>query len=819
MIRTTIHHAAVLLGLLAGPASAQDATSPSRFVPREGLAFYLESDGLDRHRADWERTAASRMLSETSLGRMLRETATQVLDRALLDSIGPDQPFEAPELVGLVEHLARRGFVVGVGGEPREGRPGPPEVAVLVVRDARSNAAFARALAAILPLNEPAAKVVAREGGRKARFNEQIGLEWWYEGEDFVLSAASPDRDPAIEAVSGRVPSAGTHPAVVELREPVQGVAPIALGFVDLEALPPLPDEALALGFDGLERVDYRLGLDGEALVSELGIRAPKPRRGLLALMDQPTLDAKNLPPIPEGLDGFAAFSVDPAAVHDQMLAALDASEPRGAARVREAEEELSNRLGVDLRDDVLAKLGPRMAAYVLPSRSRGGGGMLDFWLHIPRAVVVMEVRDRDAFARSLDTLMGSANKAFAGLGGVFVPPAADRPFPPQVASAMFRKLDGPNPGYVLMVPPAVIPTPAALRPTLMLGKSHLAVAVSPDVAAEALAAAGKVPQVRGLEELPAGLVMLSQTDVSNDLPEMLANLPAIVQFLGGVAATQPGRQPVNKFGLMIDPAIIPLPDDLRSFLFPRTVTATVDDRGMQLMTREAFPGGGFNPSVGASTPVLIALLLPAVQSAREAARRAQCINNEKQLALALWNYESANGHLPEDIKAPDGTPLLSWRVAILPYLDQNNLYGRFRLDEPWDGPNNKPLLDLMPATLRCPSRTDEEEGTTTYLRLVGNGALFERDRPTKIAEVTDGTSNTLTLVEAEAPVPWTKPQDLAYDPDDTAPYGAGSNHPGGFNAAFADGSVRFLRDTINPMVLRALITRAGGEVVSSDQY
>ena len=103
---------------------------------------------------------------------------------------------------------------------------------------------------------------------------------------------------------------------------------------------------------------------------------------------------------------------------------------------------------------------------------------------------------------------------------------------------------------------------------------------------------------------------------------------------------------------------------------------------------------------------VLIALLLPAVQSAREAARRAQCVNNLKQIGLAMHNYASANGGFPPAaIVDPRGKPLLSWRVAILPYLDANPLYAKFKLDEPWDSPHNKELLKYMPAVYGCPSR------------------------------------------------------------------------------------------------------------------
>jgi prepilin-type N-terminal cleavage/methylation domain-containing protein/prepilin-type processing-associated H-X9-DG protein len=215
---------------------------------------------------------------------------------------------------------------------------------------------------------------------------------------------------------------------------------------------------------------------------------------------------------------------------------------------------------------------------------------------------------------------------------------------------------------------------------------------------------------------------------------------------------------------------------------------------------------------------VLISLLLPAVQAAREAARRAQCTNNLKQIALAMHNYASANDAFPAAaITDKQGKALLSWRVAILPYIEQNVLYQKFKLDEPWDSPHNKALLEEMPQTYVCPSLGAGEPFTTTYQAFVGKGAMFETGKGTKIAEITDGTVNTFMVVEAKRAVPWTKPEDLVFDPA-AAPslFGAGSVHPGGFNAALADGSVRFIKTTISPVVFRALITRNGGEVVNS---
>ena len=125
-----------------------------------------------------------------------------------------------------------------------------------------------------------------------------------------------------------------------------------------------------------------------------------------------------------------------------------------------------------------------------------------------------------------------------------------------------------------------------------------------------------------------------------------------------------------------------------------------------------------------------------------------------------------------------------------------------------------------MPNVFRCPDRKKPEPFTTTYRVFVGGGALFDEDQDVGLANVTDGTSNTIAVVEAKDAVPWTKPDDLPFDPEAKPTlYGAGSPHPGGFNCGFADGSVRFLKDSIAVQVFKALITRAGGEVVAADAF
>jgi hypothetical protein len=202
--------------------------------------------------------------------------------------------------------------------------------------------------------------------------------------------------------------------------------------------------------------------------------------------------------------------------------------------------------------------------------------------------------------------------------------------------------------------------------------------------------------------------------------------------------------------------------------------------------------------------------------------RRNRCMEQLRQIGLALQGFHEAQKHFPAAaITSKDGQRLLSWRVAILPQLGFQSLYDEFHLDEPWDSPHNITLLPRMPAVFACPSMRAVQPYGTGYQVVVGPkpelgsiGTAFEWGRGVEIREFIDGTSNTVMVVETLRPIPWTQPDDPEFDRDGPTPE-FGSGHDGGFHAVFADGSTRFLKGTIDPRTLRAILTRDGTEVIS----
>jgi type II secretory pathway pseudopilin PulG len=206
---------------------------------------------------------------------------------------------------------------------------------------------------------------------------------------------------------------------------------------------------------------------------------------------------------------------------------------------------------------------------------------------------------------------------------------------------------------------------------------------------------------------------------------------------------------------------------------------------------------------------------LPSVAAARQRAQLGQARNNLRMLAIAMYNYNNVYQHFPPAVLyGPDGKTPYSWRVAVLPFLEEEALYKQYHLDEPWDGPNNRKLLEKIPAVFRSPTESARSKSTNaSYFVLAGPGTIFDGNKGTAFKEITDGLANTILLVEAKRDIPWTKPEDILYDPDKPLPE-LGGYFPGVVNTAFADAMVRGLPSNISDKVLRRLITKADGQAV-----
>jgi hypothetical protein len=206
-------------------------------------------------------------------------------------------------------------------------------------------------------------------------------------------------------------------------------------------------------------------------------------------------------------------------------------------------------------------------------------------------------------------------------------------------------------------------------------------------------------------------------------------------------------------------------------------------------------------------------VLAPPVRAARAAAQQSHRTYQFRRIAIAMHNYHDVyKSFPPQSIRDADGRPLLSWRVAILPYLEQQALYEEFHLDEPWDSPHNIRLVERMPAIYADPALAElAAAGNTTYQVPLHEATVFPPAREgVKINEIEDGTSKTVMAVEVESPraVPWTKPADWQVDQDDPLA-GVKQLDRETFLAAYCDGSVRTISIAIDPKAWWHALTRA----------
>jgi len=186
---------------------------------------------------------------------------------------------------------------------------------------------------------------------------------------------------------------------------------------------------------------------------------------------------------------------------------------------------------------------------------------------------------------------------------------------------------------------------------------------------------------------------------------------------------------------------------------------------------------------------------------------------NIKNIVLAYHNFNDTNGFLPTNQLSKDKKPLLSWRVQILPYIEEDNLYKQFKLDEPWDSDNNKKLIEAMPKLYK-PVRGKADPGMTFYQAFGGSNGWLKPGASIP-ASFPDGTSNTFVCAEAAKPVIWTKPDDMIFNGKDVP--ALGGMFDGRFHAGFGDGTVRRFRRGAGPDVLKLLIDPADGAVLPED--
>ncbi len=611
--------------------------------------------------------------------------------------------------------------------------------------------------------------------------------------------------DETPKVVAAKLSKPGKAPAwLTQISQELAVDRPAMLTYFNAQALlktlepvitdPMAPKILEALGIDKLKQLSSVLGLDKTGLQINSQLTTDGTPTGLFNLLPDKPLTIDTFKKIPATSVNATVVRLDLDHLFEQVLKGVEQVDPNVRQQIEGSLAQIEPQLGFSVKNDVLKALGDTWSIYVSGSEP---GVMM-----IPGFVITASVRNQENLTKALEVVVKAARGAAAQAG-----PQA--PFTIQEFSARGEK------GYRIQF--QSLPLPVA--PAWVVTKDQIVIGITPQVVTSHLSAANKTTLADNDSIKAAFKWQPKPLFVSYSDPKPgLQGIYTLVNTFGPLLTGQLAQQGIN-FNL---PPLPPL-SDLEQHLAPSVTTIGRSANGWKSESHGVFIGGvEAGPAVGG---VAVALLLPAVQQAREAARRSQSKNNLKQIGLAMHNFHDTYRAFPAAASTDKkGKQLLSWRVHILPYVEANDLYQQFHLEEPWDSEHNKTLIEKMPQVYQ--STNDPElnrKFKTRYIAPRGAGTVFEKDgkegeqTPLGLGfrDITDGTSNTIMVVEAhpDAAVDWTKPDDLVIDVKDPLK-GLKSARVGGFHALLCDGSVRFISDSIDLETLKRLFIRNDGQPI-----
>jgi prepilin-type processing-associated H-X9-DG protein len=874
------------IGLTLAQVPAGKAVAVETLLPANSVV-YVGATGKDAQKEAWEQTAAHDALYKTGLMAVIEKTFASIGAEA-----GQDEQMKALQKAG--EYVQNKGFSVAISmpNPAAGGPPAPPIPSVTVVL--HEGAVLEAALNEMLKENAPPDIQINEQtiDGRKVTSipipDVPLPLEvsWWSEGPHLVITAGVGAAQTAINVATGKSPNITTDPNWKKYNAGNADFDVAFVGWFDFGALRkqfgemqiPIPslgggslnldvpetspaeetDEAAssdgdeseavfgplrvdqvaalqdgpkmikvndvlkALGLDTVGSIVSRSGFKGKALWSETTLEAPGPRRGLLAYWDQKPITLNDLPPLPFGHNGFYACSIDWSKFYDTTTTIVSDLAKLGPEEISvQVEGGLQNLpliIGFDPKKELFDPLGDVFCCYSDTRQGILGLG----------AGVVVKVDDADTLRLTLMNLIGMV---------------AEQTGPEELTVTTTKKQG--RDIVTLQIGGGVF------NPSFAIDDDWLAIGLFPQtVEAFFLRVDGKLTNWKptrsyetSLAAMPQEFTSISASDPRKSVRFLMGLAPMLMPAInvGIKEAANAGIPGLGNLQIEFSVADLPPAELVARPLFPNVSTCTADENGLKWTSRNSLPS---IPFVGSATGlatvgVAVALLLPAVQSARGAARRSTSKNNLKQIGLALHNYHDVYSSFPqgtqpnEDLKTEKR---LSWQANILPFLDQAPLYNQIDFDEAWDGDANKELMKTRLQVLQNPGTELEKEpkhGTTHYVGIAGigknaatlpitdkNAGVFGYNRKTRIADITDGTSNTLMVSEASKSFgAWGAGgvgtiRGFVKKPYINGPDGIGGPSKGGCNILFCDGAVRFISEKIDATVLENLARMHDGNVV-----
>ncbi|MBI1904004.1 MAG: DUF1559 domain-containing protein [Planctomycetia bacterium] len=653
-------------------------------------------------------------------------------------------------------------------------------------------------------------------------------VQWGFRGEYLIIAVGADSANKMLEGMdSARGPPAWLKD--VHKRLPV--ARPSTVQYINVEgalaamaAAGPIFGEAAgpleALGVTKIKHVASVTGLAETDMVTLTQIVTDGEPAGVLALFPDKPLTATDLAPIPADATWAFAMKMDAGKTWQQLVQMLGAAEPRAREELEEGLRNAERELNVSVVRDVLAPLGDVWCVYNSPS-----DGLL-----FTGATAVVKVRDRKRLEETNQKLLELLAREFAAVEGPIPLPAGDvvpfnnfGPQLPQGIPARAAQRQQVNPLRQFSFKEHTVyycdigSEGAPLAPSWCITDDALVIALYPQAVKAYLSRDPKRPS---LASLPAVAEQLKRSPAIYsycNTQELVGLVYPVVTAAAPVMLSQLRRE-----GFDMELSALPSQGAIQKHAKPSWTACRRVADGIMLECHQSVPGGGVVAGLIAPAAMFVAkrsrhgdvaamIGIPAAAAPEDKGEGA----NLKEIGLAMHTYHDARGQLPEPASLDkNNKALLSWRVHLLPYLGEEELYRQFKLNEPWDSDHNKKLVAKIPKVFQC-GGVKAEEGKTRILVPVGSAAIFASDRGTKLSDITDGTSRTIMalLVAPEAAVVWTRPDDWKFDVDDQRTSMAGYKEQTKFKALFADGSVK----TIDPSqqgidFVKALFTRSGSE-------
>lgn len=839
----TLLGSCLIAAFALSPSRAQNrvAQSPDKLIPKDALLF-IRWDGTKAHAQAFSETAAHEALYESGLMPVLEKAFNGIAGQAgpvggLLD--GPaGQAFN---------HLKDNGVLLGVAmtapGPNGPAMPLPYSVAVFP-----QAGPFAESLGQLLQ-QMAGMRIESQEidGRQISTFiipdSPGIELGWWEEGEHLMVAAGMNALSTAVAVASGEAPNITENPLWKEFGPESVDFEMTGLSWLDLGKLrdtfgqipiprpvpapvgPPLTVNVIleVAGLDNVGAAVSQSGYKGKALWGETVLQVDGEKRGLLALGDHETFTIDRLPPLPADTATFWAGSFSLSKFYDDLLMIVrdtaKLGSPEFALQIEQGIEAAPQIIGFDPKTDLFDTLGNVTTFYLDSSQG--------FYFGLGGIAVAMEVKDAEKLKRTLDHILLMAE---AAAGGEFSVVRSEK-YGRQIITFVVEGVEFGG---------------------LVVDKDWLIAGLMPQTAEAALLRIdGKLdrfvpsPELQiALDAMPKEFTSITISNPEETYRTLMSYAPLL--FSGAQAGLRNSGMFPPDLKLPVALADVPPSEIVVRPLFPNVMVSESTAAGFHWTSRNSLPSLPFSGGAGGASgvgsvgtvAVVAALLLPAVQQARTAARRTQSKNNLKQLLLAMHNYHDAYGNFPVGTvkeSAEEVDDRLSWIVSLLPFAEQAALYEQIDQKSGWKSEANVDWTGFNIQMLRNPAEANALEGATHYVGMAGIGedaanlkvddpgaGVFGYNRQTRLRDIKDGTSNTIAIMEASNDFgPWAQGgrstiRSLTEEPYINGPDGIGSPWVGGVQGALSDGSVRFISENIDPEVFKALMTISGGERIGA---